>query len=415
MEPPLERATPSPGTAVQKLRREVREVGTQLAQTFGSLLGSLEGRPRRPRTLADALGITTVTASRLLRAVALADPVAVVLQIPGTVPLRRVLDAAEAAGGAPELVERGREAVARFEQLVRGYAGDRSSLDAMLSDWLPGVRREFEVRRRQAVYKSLSELKGLSSELELATIAVHPSQLEQSFDLLSIMGIFGLDRLRPDTPFHLGTLRDVSGQRTAKGEPRRGPHTLDGEPALEGYASVRLDEFCHATPAPLRVRQIGEFMQYSLGETGLGPDSSVDLVVADLNVGEVPNHPGALRTPTYYHIPSAPAQELLFDLLLHRDVYPGHDPALLVYDTTVRGPARGQEPTRDLDLMSVSESIEFLGDDPARRRFAGYPRYLELLDHAFGKLGWKPEDFRAYRFHMSYPLCGTQVCMSFTL
>ena len=75
-----------------------------------------------------------------------------------------------------------------------------------------------------------------------------------------------------------------------------------------------------------------------------------------------------------------------------------------------RGTPRGRA-EREVDLMRVSEEIEDLGFRPSRLRFSGYPRYQELLAHSLKTIDWDPEEFRAYRLHMAYPLHGTQMCM----
>ncbi len=404
------------------LRRSVEQVGNRLAESLTALLGSLPVRAKGPQALGEHLGITTVTASRLLRAIGVTDPVAVVQQIPGVVPLRRIVTATVEQGAATERAQAAGDAITAFEDLIRDNAGHRSSLNAMLSDWLPQSRREFEIRRRQAAYKAISELKGVSCELDLATIVLHPSQEEGRVDLLSIQGTFGLDRIRPDSTVHLGTLRRTKAHRAKQqlqkpDGPARGPRTLAGDLAVDGLHSVRLDQFCSASPAPLETQVIGDDVQYTLGATGFGPRSSVDLVIAEVNPGELENQfDRTERTaPYFFQIPATSSRMMVFDLLIHEEVYKGYEPELMVYDIGHRGPAAAGSPEREIDRVSVTETLEALGTEPARRRFAGFPSYLELLDHSFNKLGWDPSRFRTYRVQMSYPLHGMQVSMALRL
>ncbi len=404
----------SPGGS---LRRQVEAVGTDLAESYTALLGSLSERPTGPQALSDLLGVTVVTASRLLRAIAQADPVAVVDQIPGAVPLRKVMKAA-AANGAPAARQKAAaKAVDRFEALIRKNAGHRSSLNAMLTDWLPQGRREFEVRRRQAAYKAISELRGVSCDLDLATIAVHPSQEEGKADLLSIQGSFGLDRIRPDATVQFGTLRTPAEGSASHPvfDPAPAPLTLDGAGLSDGVASVRLDQFCSRAPAPIITKTFGRDIQYLLGETGFGPESSVDLVIAEVNRAELILEPAgdSARNPYFYQIAGTPSRAMLFDVLIHKDIYTDRDAKLLLYDTSNRGPAAAGSKERAVDLLRTTDELELLGTQPSRRRFTGFPRYLELLDHAFSKLGWSSEEFVGYRVQISYPLQGNQVCIAF--
>jgi hypothetical protein len=409
--------TAASSTPGGNLRTQVEATGIALAEAYTALLGSLPEHRSGPQALSDLLGITVVTASRLLRAIAQPDPIAVVEQIPGVVPLRKVLKAAGTNSAPVGRIKAAAKAVDSFERLIRKNAGHRSSLNAMLTDWLPNGRREFEVRRRQAVFKAISELRGVSCELDLATIALHPSEEEGLVDLLSIQGNFGLDRIRPDATVQFGTVRTVSAD-----EPENialdsvpAPRTLYGQPITDGMNSVRLDQFCSRAPAPLEAKSFGREIQYLLAETGFGPDSSVDLVIAEVNRAELkqaPAKPG--DHPRYFfQIPSTPCRAMLFDVFIHKSIYTDREPQLMVYDTCTRGPAAAGSPERAVDLQHTSEDLQLLGDRPSRRRYAGFPRYLELLDHSFEQLKWNSGDFNGYRIQISYPLIGQQICIAF--
>ena len=401
-----ELATSTGGEAGGGLRAEVEETGAELALTLSAVLGSLPGRPSGPQALADLLGINVVTASRLKRALDRTNPIEVIDGLPGTVPLRRTVEASRKHGVTKQRINAAMRAIDSFEDLIRTHAGHRSNLDAMLLDWLPQGRREFETRRRQSAYKALSELRGVSCDLDLSATIVHPSEEAGHVDLLSIQGSIGIDRIRPDAIVQFGT------RRISDTDPdRRKPTNLDGESANDGFHSVRLDEFC-TTPAPIEANRFGEDVQYTLGSTGFGPSSTVDFVIAEVNRAELKVPPLSPIAPYFYQIVTTPSKEMVFDLLLHEECYPNFQPQLLVYDTSARGPAHARRPDRDVDLLKVSETVEDLGKSPASRRFQAFPRYVELLDHALTKLGWTPEEFRCYRVRISYPLHGTQVCMA---
>ena len=104
---------------------------------------------------------------------------------------------------------------------------------------------------------------------------------------------------------------------------------------------------------------------------------------------------------------------LHFDVLLHEDVYPGSEPALLVYDTALDGVADVNDPTRDIDRMDVAESIRPLGPGTSRLRTADLPDYTGLVRLVGEKLGWDLERFRGHRCRIEYPLYGSQVAMAF--
>ena len=405
------------GSAGSGLRRRVEALGAALADSISAVLGSLPRRAVGPQALANRLGITTVTASRLLKAIAQAEPVATLQLLPGPNPLGQLIRAARDAGAEGARCDTALEQIAAFDDLIRNEAGDRGSLKAMLSAWLPEERREFEAQRRQSIFKALFELGGVSSELELDGLVVAPAADPGRVDLVNYKALLGVDRIRPDAVIKLGTRRLVSVAETGPDgvtERPRVPLNLDGEPALDGLHTVRLDEFCAATPAPLVAREFGPSVQYSIGPTGFGPASRVDLVIAELNRGELAHRsPGSDRPPYFFAIPEMPTRKLVFDLLVHRDVYPGCSPEVVGYDTAGMGPAVAGDPARELDLRHISEPLQVLGESTRRLRLVECPQYLDLLAHVFEKLSWRADEFRAYRLAISYPLVGTQLTLAF--
>lgn len=404
------------------LRQRTETIGAALADSLGRVLARLPRRMVGPQVLANTLGITTVTASRLLKALGQNDPIATLQAIPGPKPLRTVVDAAREAGVPEAECATAIEAIESFDALIRTEAGDRRSFAAMMSAWLPDDRAEFETQRRQSIFKAMSELDGVSSELELNCLVLHPSTESKSVDIVNIKCLLGVDRMRPDAVVKLGTQRlaaEDAGLAPDEGEdldPSRPriPTNLAGEPALDGMHTVRLDEFCTARPAPLAVRRFGPFIEYSLGPTGFGPASKVDLVIAEVNRDELSNRaPSRERPPYFYTIPEMACRRLVFDLLVHRDVYPACDPTLIAYDMAGRGPAVACDPARDLDRRQVLEQVANLGPGLTRLRVMEFPRYSDLLALAFEKLAWDSGEFRSYRIAIPYPLVGTQITLAF--
>ncbi|MCP3917016.1 MAG: hypothetical protein GY711_15830 [bacterium] len=406
---PSQRAS-SPGS---DLRHRVEALGTGLAESLSQVLAHLPRRAVGPQIVANMLGITTVTASRLLKALGQSDPVATLQLVPGPNPLKRIVEAAREAGVDEQHCQPAWAAIESFDSLIRNEAGDRGALKAMLSAWLPQERREFEAQRRQSIFKAMAELDGVSSELELNAIILHAGSNAEKLDIANIKCLLGVDRIRPDAVVQLGTRR-VANPAAAESDRPRGPVNLDGESALEGMHTVRLDEFCKAPPAPLEANDFGPYVRYSLGPTGFGPASKVDLVIAEVNRNELNSRrPSKEQPPYFFTIPEMASRKAVFDLLVHRDVYAGRGPTLLAYDTSGRGPAAAADPERKLDQRHVAETVDVLGSGLQRARLLEFPRYLDLLRHSFEKLGWESDEFRAYRIAISYPLVGTQITLAF--
>jgi hypothetical protein len=391
-----------------RVETRIATVGSALASEFGNVLEAIPGGHYGPAELARTLGIDKVLASRLLKAVRRKDPMAVLHLIPGPEPLRRVLRAAAKRNVSAERIAAAREAVDGFETLIRREAGDRSALTAMISAWLPEARAEFELRRKQAAFRAMSQLKGAAMETSLATVLLHPSEDAQHLDIVWLFGLLGVQRLRPGSG-----VRFASRRLAKEGAPRL-PRTLDGVP-VEGFDGLRLDEFCSSPPARLNVHHVGDVVHYTLGDDGFGPRFTTDLVFAEVNRAELARYlpPEQRRKRHVFAEVSTPVKVLVFDALLRDDVFPGSEPALFIYDTTFDGVADVNDPTRDIDRLDLCESIQPLGRGITKFRTTEVPRYAELLRHVCVKLGWDGKRFRGYRCRIDYPIYGTQVAMAF--
>ncbi|MFM9959333.1 MAG: hypothetical protein ACKVZJ_14845 [Phycisphaerales bacterium] len=396
-----------------RLEARIGQTGDDLLSSFGAALEALPARPNGPQALAARLGIDKVLASRLLKAVRASDSVSAVHRMPGPEPLRRVLAGLEAQGVPGTVIAGARGAVDRFESLIRHEVGDRAALDAIVSAWVPEARREFELRRKQAAFRAMSQLKGAEARAIMATVMLHPSPDGEHLDVLWLNGLIGLQRLRP------GAGVKITTRRMSRDRGERMPRTLDGAP-VNDLESLLLKDYCTAPadgPLPaLRVHHSDEVVHYSLGGDGFGPGSAIDFVFAELSVAELKRYraTGSTRKSYVFAETSVPAAIMQFDALVHRDVLSaGRTPTLRVYDTAFEGVAGANDAARDIDILDLNETIEPMGTGLARCRSADVPRYAELLRTACMKMGWDESAFRGYRSRIDYPVYGSQVTMLF--
>ncbi|MCB9913944.1 MAG: hypothetical protein H6828_02200 [Planctomycetes bacterium] len=391
----------------QHLEAAVQSTGARLHQALTQVLEGLPGGGRGQQHLARELGIDKVLASRLRKGLRDADPVAVVHRLPGPEPLRRFLQAATAKGAAPERVIAASEAVDAFEALIRD-AGDRTALGAILAAWLPEAREEFELRRKQTAFRAMSQIKGAESEVDFSVALLHPAEDPEFLDVVWVIGLLRLRRLRPDARVKFAVRHTTPGA---------GPHVptdLAGVP-MSRLEDVRLDQFCEAPPAPLVAHQNRNEVRYTLGDTGFGPDSSVDLVFAEVARGELPRYPkqDPPRRAWFFTEIQTPTKRHQFDVFVADGVYTGAPPELVIYDTACEGLADPNDPARDVDRLDTGERITPLGRGLANVRTADIPRYVDLLKHVFTSLGRAPDDYHGYRARIDYPVYGSQVCQVF--
>ena len=385
----------------------IQNVGRVLAAAIRAVADAIPGTPHGPVEVARRLGIDKVLASRVLKAVKNRDPVAALHDAPGPEPLRRFIRAAQKRGVSADLAEDANQAVRSFEDLIRQEAGDRSAFDVILSAWLPEARSAFELRRKQAAFRAIGQLKGVEGNLLSATAILHPSTDGEHLDVVWLFGLLGLKRLRPGSPVKFASRRLVPENGV------RLPRTLTGE-TVGGLDGLRLDQFC-STPLPeMQIHPVGEVVHYTLADNGYGLRSACDLVFAEVNLSEMPRYIPAeqQRKRHVFAEISVPVKLLLFDALVHRNVFLGHDPNLAIYDTACEGVADPNDPSRDIDRLDTSETIQNLGWGVDKFRSSDEPRYADILRHVWDSLGWDTGDFRGYRCRIDYPLYGSQVVIT---
>jgi hypothetical protein len=403
----VQEPAPAPGRPLESIEVRITQAGDALLQGLTRVMEKVPGADAGPQRLAGQLGVDKVLASRLLKALRSSDPMAMVHRTPGPEPLRRVLAASAKLGVPADLLAEAHAAVDGYEDLIRTDIGDRSALEAILSAWVPEARREFELRRKQAAYRAMSQLKGVECQVYAEAAVFWPSADAERIDIVWIKAVIGLHRLRPGVPVHF------TSQRRVEGTPGRRPANLAGEPvdSVQGAAVAGFS----TDPLPrLKAQIAGEATHYLLDEPGFGSGASVNLVTCEVNRAEIPRFVPAARNRRAWassdiNIPTRTSQ---FDLLIHEDLFPGEHPELRQYDTTIRGQADVNDPTRDIDQLDLLETVEPLGKGSQRFGSSVVPQYRALLAHVCQTLGFDGERLRGYRLLSEYPLYGTQFAMT---
>lgn len=399
---------PPPLTS-EGLEKRVFRVSRLLSEQIGHLIDAVPGHPQGPVRLAKAVGVDKVLASRVIRAAQNRDPVAALQMMPGPEPLRKLAQSAGKHGVPIEIVRAAMAAVDEYDGLIRSEAGDRGSLEAILTSWLPQSREKFEFSRKQSIFKNLSQLKGQAATTSLASAIMYPSADGEHIDVVWIMGLFGLHRVRP------GSVVKFATRRLAVEGGTRVPRTLEGN-AVEGLDGLRLDQFCSDPPPKLDVHHVGNIVHYVLGEDGVGPLAATDLVFAEVNRGEIKRYvpAGTRRKRHMFAEVMVPCRLLVFDVFIHQDLLVADDhPQLYVYDTSFEGVADVNDPTRDMDRLDLSETLKPLGQSLSMLRIAEVPNYQDLLSTSLDKLGIDRRALKGFRSRIDYPLYGSQVTVAF--
>ena len=396
------------------LESRVSDLGKRLSERISRVVDSVETRPQGPIKLAREMGVDKMLASRLLRASANRDPIAVLHLLPGPDPLRTFATAAGKKGVPETLIADFVESVNEFEEMIRVEAGDRSGFDAILASWLPDARRGFETRRKQSIYRAMSQLKGIAADLYIASAFIAPSAEDDFLDVVWTFGYMGLQRLRPNVTFKLATRR-VSAPHGSTTTPKpRHPRSLDGS-EVDGIEGLIIPDYSTAPLPPFNMQQAGNVMHYTLGDKRFGPKATLDLVFIENNQQELPRTiPAEPRRKRFVYTDiSTPVQLLVFDLILHRDIQGPSDVGLLLYNTGAQGVADVNDCSRDIDRLEMAETVQSLGSGLDSCRVTEAPWYTEHLSNVCRHLRWDADAFRPYRTRIDYPLFGSQVALTY--
>lgn len=393
----------------EALERRIGRIGQTLAECLGRVVDAVPGGPHRPQEFATRLGINKDLSSRVFSAARSRDALAVAHMMPGPAPLRQLLRAASRHGVGSDVIREAERAIQEFDSLIRSDAGDRAALDAIIGAWLPSARERFETQGKQAMFRGAACLKGAYADTSLVTFMVHPSSTSRTtIDSVVVGGLIGMRRLRPGARVqYTAALHELPEQTGLRALIQRSPDEPDNGPLLR--------EFCAPPDVEINVHQRGDRMHYVLADHGVGPGSAVDLFLAELYPGNHPRYRAVddAERRWFYASVEEPAKLLIFDVLVHRDVWRGAEPELAIFDTTISGVSDPNSPSSIERRLELLELIQPLGVGLSSIRAAEIPQYAEMLRALCGRLGWDSDAFRAYRCRMQYPFYGAQVCMLF--
>lgn len=379
---------------------EVREIGSELRSALRRLIEVIPDGPHSPSRVARQLGMNRVIASKLLNALSREDVNETLQQIPGPESLRGMTRAAAALGVARAALDDANRAIESFARLIRDDFGTRGALHAAISPQGAQVRQKVELASRYQIFQGIRELLGVEADACLTCMILAPSPDDPlAISNTSIHGAIGMRRLRPDINLHLNF-----------GPPKRAPE----EKRQLLKAPVDLSDLYTHDAAPTETRVSGGQLVHRLLQENVGRHASMDMLLVDHDTRgsrrfATPERPKGGGV-TFADLPS---RGMIFDVLLHDDVFPGAQPELLVYNPGALGPANPMDRSRDIDRVSVPERVEALEKAPGRFELPEVPRYGEMIERVCGAYALRPGSLRLYRLRMAYPVHCFQFVMAF--
>ena len=363
-------------------------LSAKLASALRTIIQSSALAGLGPIEVARALEIDKTLASRLLTALRAEDSLTALSALPGTAPLRHFIRAVRDKGADAKSINAAERALQRFELSLQSTFGNRTRLDAALSDALPDLRRRQQETARQSVFRGVSLIRGMSIDLASITWIVYPS-LEQPgrIDTRFLAAFLGIRRLRASARIRLA-----------------GKHAS----AARGEGLLR--ELCRPGDLAISMSQGHGEAVYDISTPSIRQDDDVDVFLTEFIPGAPasPGSDGALHI--YGDGVDHPYKRFVLSILIHNQVWPGCDFSLHAYDIATRGILLPPTPASEAFRLPLDAEVtrapvvndESLGAIP----IFGYGGILRSL--------CGPVDlsqFRMFTCDLVYPMYSSQIAM----
>lgn len=391
---------------------EVSALGSSLRAALSAALQLEKNAVPRPMDLGRTWGIEQTQAIRICQALRAHDPLAVVHALPGIAGLRLFLANLRKKRAPADALRSLGDVIDLLEQVIARVGGQKSSLDTLIGGQVREVRARTEHTSKQNLYRGMSNLLGIRAETSLASYFVYPSEDPEWCDELALYGVDRLRRLRTDSP----TL--VGGRILTDPQPDIVPLARDvllgGEVTENGLATA-LHGFSTSPLPPIDVELRGSQLHYTLPTSERGDEGELSLFFASIEKKARPRRRQGDTVTSSGHrfVPRNPSRNMLLDVFVHKDVWPGAEPTLVI-SRSASARARDRE-AGHVDLVPLVEVVQHLGRDPNTVPHRCLPSYGNMVSRLRILRGWSPDEFRAFRCHVRYPVVGMWYSIEFDI
>ncbi len=386
--------------SVPEFEAHVRDVIQRVRGAFAEIVAAVGADASRPQAVSRQLKLDKSLTWKLCRLIGAENPIAAIPLIPGRAGLNILIDAFAKAEAPAELIALVRGATDEFDRMVELHSGNRETLEMMLGNLTNAGQQERDEAHRKLAFRGNSATWGAQARVQLCTNVISPGSDPDMVDLAWMSGLIDFRRLRRDATWAMAAARKTTddGSPLPVGEIRAIDAAFDGDDK-----APLLGDFCSKPLPEIRIN-LGRdgVTRYELVEGPVGNTASATCIIGLYGRNFVRRH----RAPDdtigeHYARLYTPAEVLIHDLFVHRDLSYAMSPEILIYSQL---PGTPNYPTagRDRGLLSVSDPVIELGG-PRDVVTTELPAYGRMMRSVFERLSWKPEEFRGFRFRLRYP------------
>ncbi len=374
----------------------------RIRTAFAELFRAVNADATRPQQVARDFGLNKNLTWKISKIICEADAGNIVSYLPGRAGLNILLDSFKKSGIPANVQKEVRDALAEFEQLQEIHAGDRETLEAMLGGLSRGsdAQQQNEAQRKLA-FRGNSTIWGVQARMQVCVNIISPSDDPDFVDLAWISGLIDFRRLRRDAVWAIASTRKVDDQ----GNPLPTEDIESIDPSMSGNGNAPLmTEFCSQPTPELRLNRGADgFLRYELVEGPIGNTASTTCVIGifarrfvrrtKLEGDTLGEHLARLYTP---------AELLVHDLFVHRDLQNAMGPSIHLYDQLPIAPSYPVG-GRDQGELPVFDTVQALGPGTRSAMVPEFGPYCSMIDAACERLELNSADLMGFRFRLKYP------------
>ncbi len=331
---------------------------------------------------------------------------------PGASGMNIFIKAVQNAGATPQAIAKLEASIQSFDRMVEIHVGNRAALDLIL-DSMAGMGTDPLEMSRKIAFRGNSGIWGVQTYSRIATYFLAPNADDPSrLDFVLCSGMVDFQRLRPSSTWPLFRMRRYNDDGSDIGSEIE-PLSLNA--AEDDEAPLLLREFStgHAPDVEVLKDHLGEL--YRLGPGNVGKTGRFSVFVGYLERAAASRYRDEHDTiGELIAGVSTPAENLLFDLIVHRDLADEIDPQVRVYGNP-SGNLDQHMYHDDTDVLPIYASMRTLGGTPPVVTTPLVPRYQDLIASVYERCGWNPSEFTGWRLQMKHPPMPSSVAVHYEL
>jgi hypothetical protein len=384
----------------------------RLRSALVELYESVGADPANPQAVARKFGLNktlTWNVSRILQA---PTSVAAIPHVPGVQSIEKLVRATQGNGASGAVVEDVRAAALAFEEVIEIHVGDRATLDLVLDGFESSDSSGLELSRKLG-FRGNSGICGVQARTRLMCCFLAPAADDPArLDMAMVSGYVGFRRLRSPIEWPIFKVRQWSDVDEPLATQRWAPIE---SPESDQSGSQLLTQFSRGAQPEINVVSTNEGLDYMLQPGPIGNAGAFDCFRGEVLRSAVGRYKtSADETGEFGVNITSPAEHLVFDLLVHKDLAFALSAKPLVFGRISPQGERTGGPD-DPSLLPIRPTISELVGTPPAVATPLVPRYSDLVRVVCKDLGWDSADLRGIRLQLRFPPLNSAIVLRFGL